>query len=142
MSKLKSFACAGAVALGLSLLASVASTAAPPPHNNGNGDNNAASAAVAGGVLGFIAGAASANSASDDGPDYGPPPPHFHGGYGEHVRLCFQHYGHRYDPHSDLVHFHGRVFRCDDWPGRGPGPGYGPPSPDRGYDAPPPDDDN
>lgn len=121
MSKILSLACATAIALGTTL--AVAGPTFAAPHND------AAGAAIAGGVLGFMAGAAAANGAPPP-----PPPHHFHGGWPEHVRMCMDHYGWRYDPHSDLVRWHDRVFRCDDWPGRG----YPPPPPPRGYGPPPP----
>jgi len=128
MSRIVPIASAGALALA-TMLASAAPSFADP-------HGNAAGAAIAGGVLGFMAGAA----AADDG--YGPPPPRFHGGYRVHVRMCLDHYGWRYDPRTDLVHWHGEVFRCDDWPGPppppppprfGPPPAYGPPPPPPGY---------
>jgi hypothetical protein len=132
MSKIVSLACATAIAVVATLAVTAPSSADP------RGD--AAGAAIAGGVLGFMAGAAAANSAPP------PPPHHFHGGWHDHVRMCMDHYGWRYDPRSDLVRWHGRVFRCDDWPGRGypppprgydrsppPPPDYGPPDDDGGY---------
>jgi hypothetical protein len=137
MSRIVPIACAGALALATAL------AGATPAFADSHGD--AAGAAIAGGVLGFMAGAATAGEGADVG--YDRAPPRFHRGSRIHVQMCLDHYGWRYDPRTDLVHWRGRVFRCDDWPGRpppprprfgpppgyDPSPGYGPPPPDYGY---------
>jgi hypothetical protein len=131
MFRLVPIAYAGALALATTL--AIASPAFADPRGD------AAGAAIAGGVLGFMAGAA----AADDGYDW--PPPRFHHGWRIHVRMCLDRYGWRYDPRTDLVRWHGQLFRCDEWPDRpaprprfapppdyGPAPNYGP-APDYGY---------
>jgi hypothetical protein len=123
MPRIVPIACAGALVLATAL------AAVSPAFADSRGD--AAGAAIAGGVLGFMAGAA----AADDG--YDSPPPRFPHGWRAHVRMCVDHYGWRYDPRTDLVHWHGRFFHCDDWPGRPPEPRFGPP----GYGPPPPPPD-
>jgi hypothetical protein len=117
--KFVSIVCAAATIAAMCLATAAPSMADPA--------GDAAGAAVVGGVLGFMAGSAAANG--DDGPP--PAPASHHWAFRQHVRMCEDHYGWRYDPDADLVHWHGRVFRCDDWPDLPP-PDDGP-DPDIGY---------
>jgi hypothetical protein len=121
MSRFVPIVCAGVLVLATTL------ATAAPAFADSRGD--AAGAAIAGGVLGFMAGAAAGDAGYDRGP------PRYHRGWRVHVRMCLDRYGWRYDPQTDLVRRHGRVFRCDEWPGRfGPRGRFGPP---RDYGPPP-----
>ncbi|HVW93091.1 MAG TPA: hypothetical protein VHB74_10845 [Devosia sp.] len=99
-------------------------------------------AAIAGGVVGFMAGAMAGSQAAPprDLPprrDLPPPPPpsHFGRAWRIHVAACDDRWGDRYDPRTDLVHWRGRVFPCEEGMGGPPPP---PPGPPRGYYPPPP----
>lgn len=104
-------------------------------------------AAIAGGVVGFMAGAMAAGSQAAPPPPPPPrdfPPPRFGGGraWRIHMAACDDRWGDRYDPRTDLVHWRGRVFPCQEGlygpPPPPPGPrGYFPPPPPRPFYGPP-----
>lgn len=97
-------------------------------------------AAIAGGVAGFMAGAMVGSQAAPPPPRDLPPPPPPRGrflgrAWRIHMAACDDRWGDRYDPRTDLVHWRGRVFPCEEGLGGPPPP---PPGPPRGYYPPPP----
>ncbi len=103
---------AGGAAIAIAMIVAAAAPSYAAPHGPHGGDGDDPGAAVVGGMLGFMAGAAAADGGRFDGP-----PRHRRSDWRDHVEACLDHYGRRYDPRTDLVRFHGDVFKCDDWDG-------------------------